>query len=131
MRKFFLDLYQIRPSQLYLDRLKIDRLKEGFDPVNIRNNAPLPVRKIGGEVCLTDGHARAFLYDRSGISLIPVYWDEEDSNDGLYVSRLQWCRKEKVVFIGDLTERILPHDQYVRRWIRRCEAESARLKNEE
>ncbi|MFX3619422.1 MAG: hypothetical protein ACE3JK_18125 [Sporolactobacillus sp.] len=128
MVKFFLDLYQIRPSQLYLDAAKIERLKQSFDPLNIRNNPPLPVRKIGGEVFFTDGHTRAYLYDQARISLIPVYWDENDLDEALYNSCLDWCRKEQIIFISDLSERILPHDQYQELWIKRCEEEEKRLK---
>ncbi|MFT8317791.1 MAG: hypothetical protein ABF651_05935 [Sporolactobacillus sp.] len=127
MAKFFLDLLQIRPSQLYLDAAKIERLKQSFDPLNIRNNAPLPVRKIGGEVFLTDGHTRAYLYDQARISLIPVYWDENDLNDALYTRCLDWCRKEQIIFISDLRERILSPAEYQKLWVNRCEEEERRL----
>ncbi|SFG20807.1 hypothetical protein SAMN02982927_00967 [Sporolactobacillus nakayamae] len=116
-----MDLYQIRPSQLYLDQDKIDRLKELFDPLNVRFNAPLPIKKNGGEAFLTDGHTRAFLYSEAKISVIPVYWDEDDLDMNLYQSRLNWCREERVMFIDDLKERILPHDQFENEWIKRCE----------
>lgn len=116
-----MDLYQIRPSQLYVDQDKIDRLREnGFNPLDIRHNAPLPVKKMGGEVFLTDGHARACLYDRERISMIPVYWDEKEADMDVFSVRLKWCRREQLVFIRDLRSRILPHDQYVRLWIERC-----------
>lgn len=117
-------MYQIRPSQMYLDQSKIDRLKGQFDPLNVRGNLPLPIKKIGGTVFFTDGHTRAYLYDASGISLIPVYWDEDPIDIKLYQTCLRWCREEQIVFISDLKERILPHDQFVEQWIRRCEAES-------
>ncbi|WP_100486082.1 hypothetical protein [Sporolactobacillus pectinivorans] len=128
MQKFFLDLYQIRPSQLYLDQSKIDRLQGQFDPLNIRNNMPLPVKKIGGEVFLTDGHTRAYLYDCSKISMIPVYWDEDDLDIEVYQTCLKWCREEMIMFISDLKDRILPHDQFVEQWVNRCEAASQKLK---
>ncbi|MET1248741.1 hypothetical protein ABWW58_08135 [Sporolactobacillus sp. STCC-11] len=121
MRSFLMDLYQIRPSQLYLDQDKIDRLKELFDPLNVRFNAPLPIKKNGGEAFLTDGHTRAFLYSEAKISVIPVYWDEDDPDMDLYQNRLNWCREERVMFIDDLKERILPHDQFENEWIKRCE----------
>lgn len=128
MRKFFLDLYQIRPSQLYLDQSKIDRLEGQFDPMNIRNNMPLPVKKIGGEVFFTNGHARAYLYDKNKISMIPVYWDENVIDTDLYQVYLKWCREQQVVFIHDLGDRILPHDQFVEKWINRCKALENKLK---
>lgn len=116
-----MDLYQIRPSQLYLDQDKIDRLKGVFDPLNVRFNAPLPIKKNGGEAFLTDGHTRAFLYSEAKISVIPVYWDTDDLDMDLYQTCLNWCRHERVMFIDDLKERILPHDQFLQKWMDRCE----------
>lgn len=127
MVKFFLDLYQIRPSQLYLDASKIERVKASFNPLNVRNNPPLPVKKSGGEVYFTDGHTRAYLYDQAGISLIPVYWDDDSVDEALYDSCLNWCRKEQVIFINDLAERIVPHQQFEELWLKRCFAEEERL----
>ncbi|MCO7176389.1 hypothetical protein ACFP7A_10920 [Sporolactobacillus kofuensis] len=121
MRPFLIDLFQIRPSQLYLDQDKIDRLKGSFDPLNVRFNAPLPIKKNGGEAFLTDGHTRAFLYSEAKISVIPVYWDTDELDMKLYQNCLEWCRSEKVIFIDDLKERILPHDQFQKQWIERCE----------
>lgn len=128
LKKFFLDLFQIRPSQLFLDQLKIDRLQGQFDPLNVRDNMPLPIQKIGGDVFFTDGHTRAYLYDRSRISLIPVYWDETEIDTALYQTCLRWCREEKVMFISDLKDRILSHQHFVEQWIRRCEEEESKKK---
>ncbi|MDD9150055.1 hypothetical protein OYT88_16050 [Sporolactobacillus sp. CQH2019] len=127
MKKFFIDLYQIRPSQLFLDQDKVDRLKDSFDPLNIRGNMPLPIRRNGGEFYFADGHARAFLYDLNKISLIPVFLDEDDSDADLYQIRLKWCREQGIVFISDLKERILPHGQFETRWTRRCRDEAESL----
>ncbi|TGA97833.1 hypothetical protein E4665_10570 [Sporolactobacillus shoreae] len=128
MQKFFLDLYQIRPSQLYLDQSEIERAETQFNPINVRNNLPLPVKKIGGEVFLTGGHVRAYLYDHSQISLIPVYWDGDEPEEELFKAQLKWCREEMIMFVSDLQDRILPHDEYLERWVKRCEAESEKLK---
>ncbi|MCL1632319.1 hypothetical protein M3N64_10250 [Sporolactobacillus sp. CPB3-1] len=120
MQSFLMDLYQIRPSQLYIDQEKLERLKESFNPLNVRFNVPLPIKRNGGEVFLTDGHTRALLYSEARISVIPVYWDMDDLDMALYQTCLDWCRKEKVVFIDDLKDRILPHEQFVKQWIDRC-----------
>lgn len=120
MKSFLMDLYQIRPSQLYLDQEKIERLKGAFDPLNVRFNAPLPIKKNGGEAFLIDGHTRAFLYSEAKISVIPVYWDTDDLDMDLYQTCLEWCRKEQVIFIDDLKDRILPHEQFEKQWIERC-----------
>ncbi|MFT8363390.1 MAG: hypothetical protein ABF608_09440 [Sporolactobacillus sp.] len=127
MAKFLLDLYQIRPTQLYLDEGKIKRLKAVFNPLNVRNNPPLPIRNNGGEFFFTDGHTRAYLYDQAGISLIPVYVDQDPINKALYANCLNWCRKEQIMFISDLAERIVPHRQFEELWIKRCLAEEERL----
>ncbi|GAY77018.1 hypothetical protein [Sporolactobacillus inulinus] len=120
MNAFLMDLMDIRPSQLYLDQNKVERLNRSFDPLNVRFNAPLPVRKIGGEVFLTDGHTRAFLYRKARVSVISVYWDTDDLDMQLYQTCIEWCRKEKILFIDDLKDRVLPHDQFVKQWIDRC-----------
>ena len=70
---FVLSLGELQPSQLYLSEAKVAAVRTGSRPL-----APLPVKRLGGRVVLTDGHTRAFVAWRSGQRQIEVHWDGDD-----------------------------------------------------
>jgi len=51
---------------------------EPHDPVTPETLPPLPIKKLGQDVILTDGHTRALAAHLQGWQEIRVYWDEDD-----------------------------------------------------
>lgn len=113
-------LQDIKPSQLYLNQEKITRLRT-FDPFNLSQNTPLPIKQLGNDIFFTDGHTRAFLYFKAGVTEIPVYWDEDVLNMSLYQTCLEWCRKQKITSIGDLEHHVITNETFEELWIKRCQ----------
>ena len=129
MSNSLMRLQTIQPTQLYINRAKLERLRESFDPEDVGNNDPLPIRKFGDSLCFTDGHTRAFVYFEAGIEHIPVYYDEDELDEDVYVQCLAWCKENGIQTIGDLKGRILSGDQYYTQWIERCEQIAGKTKN--
>jgi hypothetical protein len=119
---FVLGLDEIQPSQLYLSEAKVAAVRTGSRPL-----APLPVKRLGGRVVLTDGHTRAFVAWRSGQRQIEVHWDGDDLDWEAYEACVAWCRAEGIRTVADLTGRIVPPEEYEVVWLQRCARMQRRL----
>ncbi len=111
----------IQPSQLYLDGAKLRSVIDWFD-FGSPNYDPLPVRKIGGDWTLTDGHTRAFAAYLSGADELRVVRDADDISMPVYEQCVSWCEKEGVTEIADLAGRVVTHSTFEEEWIERCQA---------
>ncbi|MDE6746317.1 MAG: hypothetical protein K2J72_06720, partial [Oscillospiraceae bacterium] len=69
-------LLDIQPSQFYVSEEKILNIKKWFDPNDLSNFAPIPIKELDGRIIFTDGHTRAWTAVLSGVSHVPLVWDE-------------------------------------------------------
>jgi ribosomal protein S18 acetylase RimI-like enzyme len=114
------DLALVQPSQLFISQKKLDDctrlfLEKGFDDYE-----PIPIKRIGNDLFLTDGHTRAFVLWQNGLRTIKAVHDTDDLDWIMYLVDLKWCRDAGIRSIGDLGSRVIPHADYERRWIDRC-----------
>ncbi len=117
---FMLGVDELQPSQFYinLDKLKaIERqmAEQGADAFD-----PIPVRRVLGRICMTDGHTRAFLFYHLGFKEVKVEletydldWDEYE----IYVSQCIDCGIKQ---IKDL--KIINNVDYQKYWLEYCKA---------
>ena len=123
----YLPLSALGLSQIYLNSEKIANIEAWFDPADLTNFEPLPVHDFGnGRFTLTDGHSRAFVAWRHGVSEIPVVYDMDEivigeTGQRLYREDLIWCKRFGLTHIWDLKGRILSPTEYRERWIMRCD----------
>ncbi|HVP15933.1 MAG TPA: nucleotidyltransferase [candidate division Zixibacteria bacterium] len=82
---------------------------------------PIPVKKIGKQVVLVDGHTRAFAAFLFGLSDVAVYWEDEDLDWEEYEICVEWCKEEGIRTISDLKNRIVSDKDYQVLWLDRCE----------
>jgi len=120
-RPFSVPLDDVRPSQLYVDGLKLSLVTQWFDFAD-PNYEALPVRKVEDEWMLTDGHTRAFVTHLAGADRLRIVRDTDDLPMDVYRTCLDWCDEEGVTEIGDLTGRVVNHHEFEERWIARCQA---------
>lgn len=111
----------VRPSQLYLNGRKLALVTQWFD-FSDPNYDPLPVREVGGEWMLTDGHTRAFVAYLAGAEQLRVIRDADDLPMDVYRTCLGWCEDEGVIEIGDLVGRVLDADDFEAKWVARCQS---------
>ncbi len=114
-------------SQIYLCSDKIASVTEWFNPQYMDNFQPLPVHDFGNNTyTLTDGHTRAYVAYKNGVSFLPVFYDNDDIvtnqvGQMLYNADIDWCKRFKLSHIKQLEHRIINKNAYQKLWIERCD----------
>lgn len=114
-------------SQMYLCEDKVRAVEAWLTPEAARGMAPLPVCDFGNGRCtLTDGHTRAFVACRRGMTRLPVVYDADewiagDMGQALYRMDIEWCERFRLKDVRCLQGRIVAREAYERLWISRCE----------
>ena len=114
-------------SQIYLNADKISAIEKWFVPDDLSVFEPLPVHDFGnGKYTLTDGHSRAYVAYKNGISHIPIVYDMDnivigETGQMLYLADIEWCNRFHLENISHLCSRILSNEQYQKLWIERCD----------
>lgn len=125
-------LLDIQPSQFYISQEKINKIKEWFQPQDLSNFEPIPIKELNGNIIFTDGHTRAWVAYEAGLNEVPVVWDEDDLDWELYQKCVGACLNRGVKTIADLKERVLSPEDYVIKWDYWCDElqeKQAYLKN--
>lgn len=114
-------------SQIYLSSDKIISIEKWFNPQCLDNFQPLKVHDFGNNIyTLIDGHTRAYVAFKNGISVLPVVYDNNHivtSQIGqlLYKADIDWCKRFKLSHIKQLANRIISKGAYQELWIKRCD----------
>jgi hypothetical protein len=117
---FVMKLDQIQPSQLFVSSEKLSNILRDYDRLKPELLEPLPVKKLGDEIVLTDCHTIALAAHLRGISDVRVYWDDEESDWDAYQICVGWCKKEGVLSIADLKKRVVSAKEFDVLWRERC-----------
>ena len=114
-------------SQIYLSTNKIASVTEWFHPHCMDNFQPLRVHDFGNnKYTITDGHTRAYIAYKNGVTVLPVLYDNDDIivnpiGQMQYKADLDWCKRFKLSHIKHLENRILNKSAYQKLWIERCD----------
>lgn len=120
-------LLELGLSQIYLNENKIKAIEKWFNPNDMSIFEPLTVHDYGnGKYTLTDGHSRAYVAYRNGLTHVPVIYDNDDIVGGeigqkLYRADIEWCNRFHIENISCLGSRILTNAEYQKLWIERCD----------
>jgi hypothetical protein len=114
-------------SQLYLSEAKVAGVLRWFNPRDLRNFVPLPVRDFGnGKLTLTDGHTMAYVAWLHGLTDVPVMIDNDDIvtcplGQELYLNDIEWCERFALFNVAALKDRIVSKKDYQVLWEVRCD----------
>ena len=114
-------------SQIYLNSHKIASVTEWFRPQCMDNFQPLSVHDFGNNTyTITDGHTRAYVAYKNGVSVLPICYDNDDIvtnqiGQMQYMADLDWCKRFKLSHIKQLENRIVNESAYQKLWIERCD----------
>lgn len=114
-------------SQIYLNEKKIKAIEQWFNPNSMDTFEPLMVHDYGnGKYTLTDGHSRAFVAYKNGVTEVPIIYDTDEIVAGeigkkLYMADIEWCNRFSICNISYLQHRIISDEEYRRLWIERCD----------
>ena len=120
-------LIELGLSQIYLNEDKIKAIEKWFNPDNMDIFEPLTVHDYGnGKYTLTDGHSRAYVAYKNGLTVIPIIYDNDEIVAGeigqkLYRTDIEWCNRFSIYNISHLKYRIISNKDYQRLWIERCD----------
>jgi hypothetical protein len=122
---FLVDLKDIQPSQLYLNKDKLDNVLSRFKSSNYDSYEAIPIIQLDNKLVFTDGHTRAYAAFLQGVKKIKVYWDDDTcfTNDlciKAYKICVRWCESEGVLSIYDLKGRVISHKDYKELWLNKC-----------
>lgn len=122
-----LDIDSLRLSQIYLSEEKIASITKWFHPEHMERFSPLAVHDFGnGMYTIVDGHSRAYVAYKSGVSRLPALYDNNDIVTGrigqmLYHADIDWCERFGLTHISRLGDRILNRRLYQKLWVERCD----------
>ena len=116
---FCMSLAEIQPSQLFISTEKLAEVLRGFDPTRVE---PIPVKRLGDDVVMTDGHTRGFGTFLCGMQELPVVWDEDELDWEAYEICVAWCKEDGLRSVADLVGRVIGPTEYEERWLGRCRA---------
>jgi hypothetical protein len=116
---FQMKLNSVQPSQLYINSEKLRYVMRQLEskPGFIKS---IPVKKLGNQDVLVDGHTRAFAAFLLGFSEIPVQWEDEELDWDEYEVCVRWCKEEGIHAISDLKNRVVSPKDYQVLWLDRC-----------
>jgi len=123
-------LAAIQPSQFYISQEKLAKVLEWFNPENLSNFDPVPLKRLNGEVIFTDGHTRAAAAFMSGLSDIPFIWDNDDLDWKAYMCCVDACKERGIYTIEDLSKGIVSQADYETLWYGWCDALHEALQKE-
>ena len=122
---FFLKFDEIQPSQIFISRKRLNRIRELFKTDQQGTLDPIPVKEIDGELVSTDGHSRGLAWYLNGYDEVEVEWEDLEMDWDLYRVFVRWCKEEGITSIPKLESRIISDDEFQRLWIERCQKAEA------
>ncbi len=118
---FKMKFSDIQPSQLYISKEKLVKVKEKFNSKDPSTVELIPIKKIGKEIFYTDGHTRAFAAYQAGFTEIPVSWEDEELDWEAYKICIKWCKDAGIYSIADLRDRVVDQKEYEILWYKQCD----------
>ncbi|MBQ9265076.1 MAG: A/G-specific adenine glycosylase [Clostridia bacterium] len=119
--RHMLPLSALHPSQLYISEEKLRAVRQWFCPGDLINFEPLPVKRDGDLLYLTDGHTRAAAAWLAGLTDVPVCDETDELDWQAYRVCLRWCDEEGVDTIEKLARRVIGPADYAVLWNQRCD----------
>jgi hypothetical protein len=113
-------LNKIQPSQLYINSEQLSEVNIALDRLKPDLIKPIPVKKLGNKIVLTDDHTLALAAFLHGVWEVRAYWEEDELDWDAYEVCVEWCRKEGVHTIADLKNRVVSQKEYDALWVNRC-----------
>jgi ParB-like chromosome segregation protein Spo0J len=115
---------ELRPNNWFLNRAKLDRVRQAWRRGEQGSLPPVLVTEIGGQPSLIDGHARTYIAFENGASEIEAIVESLDEIEGsraLYEHIHREGPRIGVRHISDLAGRIVDPEEHRRLWIGYCE----------
>lgn len=122
-----LTLKDIQPSQFWISEGKLDEIMKWFNPSDLSNFEPIPIKLLDGIPMMTDGHTRAVAAIRAGLTRVPLMWEPDEWDWDMYRACVKECRDRGVTSPYDLTGRVVSIEDYNVLWNDWCDGMQAQI----
>ncbi|MBQ4340958.1 MAG: GNAT family N-acetyltransferase [Clostridia bacterium] len=116
-----LKLSDLQPSQFWISERKLADVRAWFDPEDLSNFEPIPVKMLDGRPVMTDGHTRAAAAVMAGLESVPLCAEEDELDWELYRACVEECAKRGVISPEQLAARVIPEEEYRVKWDGWCD----------
>ncbi len=127
--KDLLKIENLQPSQFYISEEKVKEVKSWFNPNDLSNFEPIPIKILDSEIIMTDGHTRAVVALNAGIDRVPLIWDNDDLDWDMYIECVKECQKNGVFSPKNLQNRIISEKDYDDKWNKWCDKMQEDVRN--
>ena len=127
MATFRVALAALQPSQLFICSDKLAEVRRRARLTGVDALEPVPVRTLGGDLVLTDGHTRALAALLAGRTEVRACWETGGLDWEAYRICVRWCAQEGIRTVADLGGRVVSARDYEGLWLARCRAMHERL----
>lgn len=117
------DLKDLRPNNWYINRSKLDRVRDAWSEGDQDRLPPVLISEIDGTLAIIDGHSRAYAAYENGSDRINAELKELDDIEGssaLYRYIHRHGPGEGILTIADLASRIVSPEDHHSLWIEWC-----------
>ena len=122
-----IDLFRIQPSQFYISAGKLQAIQAWFDPDDLSNFDPIPIKKLDGELVSTDGHTRCVAALLAGLTAVPFVWEQDELNWEMYRRCVAACKEKGIFSMNELQRRIISASEYEIKWNQWCDVMQAEV----
>lgn len=122
-----IDLFLIQPSQFYISAEKLQAIQAWFDPDDLSNFDPIPIKKLDGELVSTDGHTRCVAALLAGLTAVPFIWEQDELNWEMYRRCVAACKEKGIFSMNELQSRIISASEYEIKWNQWCDVMQAEV----
>ena len=115
-----IEILDLQPSQLYISEEKMKNVQAWFFSQGLQSFRPLPIKKLGDKLVLTDGHTRAWVAYQAGFKKVPLTWEKDELDWEAYRLCVEECNRRGVYTVADFCGRVLPDESYKKLWLAWC-----------
>ena len=109
---------KLQPSQFYINEDSLEILRNNFDS---RLFEPVPVKIMGQDIVMTDGHTRTCYLIEKGFDYIPTIEEKDELDWEAYSINVHDCKEKGITSALDLVRCIVPNEVFQSKWNKYCD----------
>lgn len=109
---------KIQPSQFYINKDSLEILRSNFDN---RLFEPVPVKIMGKDIVMTDGHTRTCYLIEKGFDYIPTIEEKDELDWEAYSINVHDCKERGITSALDLVRCTVPNEVFQSKWNKYCD----------
>lgn len=110
---------KLQPSQFCINEEKLNALTKEF---NMDLFEPVPIKKMGQDTVMMDGHTRTCYLIQQGFKKIPTVEEPSVLNWDAYTINVRDCKEKGIRSALDLVNCIVPSEIFQQNWDKYCDS---------